>query len=657
MQDKAKTKEQLLTELNQLCERVAELEREREGCKRTEEEVQAQRNLFETVVDSLPAAVNIVRALDLKILLVNEEYQKFAPGKQMVGKTIQEVWPELPELEQIFREVAATGKPFHTLDAPYRIRRAENGPLDDAYFSWSLFRIRLPGNAGWGLLNTAWETTDRKRTEEALRESDERLRAVLDATPFPTAVVDLQDDNIHFWSRSALTVFGHTASTASEWYQIAYPDPDYRREVINRWKPYLEKARDSRKPVNTGEYRVTCKDGSVRICELYAAFLPHILIITFNDITERKQAEETLKESEEKFRNIFQLHSAIKLIIEPDTGNIVDANEASAKFYGWSVEQLKKMRIQDINMSSAEQVKAEMEKARSLDCTHFEFLHRLADGSVRHVDVYSSKIEIKGKELLHSIVHDITDRKRAEEELLKVKKLEATGFLARGIAHDFNNLLSIVLGNINLAQLKVGSDGDLERLLLKAEKTVLRATDLTTKFITFSEGGKPKRRLYDIKQLLTNTIKHALSGSNIVCSYYFPDDLWQVDVDREQFNEVILILVTNAMEAMPAGGSIDVSVNNFEVTSQSQGIGSPPKDRQYVHISIQDHGSGIPKENLGKIFDPYFSTKEMGSQKGMGLGLTMAHSIAEKHGGTISVEPSIEGVGTTFHLYFPASKK
>jgi PAS domain S-box-containing protein len=136
---------------------------------------------------------------------------------------------------------------------------------------------------------------DQKRVEQALQKSETMLRAILDATPFPVALVDNQDNNIEFWSQSALTVFGHTATTAPEWYQIAYPDPDYRREVIEKWKPALEKARQSSQAVNTGEYRVTCRDGSVRICELYAAFLADKLIVTFNDITERRHAEELLR--------------------------------------------------------------------------------------------------------------------------------------------------------------------------------------------------------------------------------------------------------------------------------------------------------------------------------------------------------------------------
>jgi PAS domain S-box-containing protein len=128
--------------------------------------------------------------------------------------------------------------------------------------------------------------------DEALRESEAQLLAILDATPFPIALVDVQDDMIDFWSQSALTLFGHTAPTTTEWYKIAYPDPDYRREVIKRWKSFLEVARECRQAVNTGEFRITCRDGSVRICELLASFLADRLIVTFNDITERKQAEE-----------------------------------------------------------------------------------------------------------------------------------------------------------------------------------------------------------------------------------------------------------------------------------------------------------------------------------------------------------------------------
>ena len=175
--------------------------------------------------------------------------------------------------------------------------------------------------------------TERKKAEEGLQESERQLRAILDATPFPVALVDIQDNKIQFWSHSAQTLFGHTAPTAPEWYEIAYPDPDYRQNVIDRWKPFLEKARFSGQPVNTGEYRVTCRDGSIRICELYATFLPDKLIVTFNDITDRRRAEQALQDRQEMLNSLLNSITESALLIKAD-GTILAANAAAASRLG-----------------------------------------------------------------------------------------------------------------------------------------------------------------------------------------------------------------------------------------------------------------------------------------------------------------------------------
>ena len=144
------------------------------------------------------------------------------------------------------------------------------------------------------------DITERKQAEEAIRNSEAKLRAVLDASPFPMALVDLEDKTILYWSRSATILFGHAAPTTQGWYELAYPNPEYRRQVVERWKPCVEKARTSGRSVNAGEYNVTCRDGSVRTCELYATFVGENMVVTFNDITERKQAEAALRDSEER---------------------------------------------------------------------------------------------------------------------------------------------------------------------------------------------------------------------------------------------------------------------------------------------------------------------------------------------------------------------
>jgi len=222
---------------------------------------------------------------------------KDTPCGQVVGKTIccfrERVRQQFPN-DAVLQEMQAESYVGTTLWGSHGkpiglIAVIGRRPLTDASLATSILQLTAVRAAG---------ELERQQAEEALRESEGRLRAILDATPFPIALVDAQDNRIEFWSRSALTLFGHTAPTAPEWYQLAYPDPGYQREVIGQWKPALEQAQLTGQAVNAGEYRVTCRDGSVRLCELYAAFLGDKLIVTFNDITARKLAEAALRKSQ-----------------------------------------------------------------------------------------------------------------------------------------------------------------------------------------------------------------------------------------------------------------------------------------------------------------------------------------------------------------------
>ena len=170
------------------------------------------------------------------------------------------------------------------------------------------------------------------------------------------------------------------------------------------------------------EWVITAKDGKKKSLSISTSILKeedgkvHVLAV-MQDITGRKQGEEALRESEERYRNVFENHAAVKLLIDPDDGSIIEANKAAVNYYGWSHERLKQMKIQEINTLPPEDVKKEMENAHTEKRIQFEFRRRRADGSIRDVEVFSSKIEVKGKDLLHSIIHDITERKRAEEAL------------------------------------------------------------------------------------------------------------------------------------------------------------------------------------------------------------------------------------------------
>lgn len=250
------------------------------------------------------------------------------------------------------------------------------------------------------------------------------------------------------------------------------------------------------------------------------------------------------------------------------------------------------------------------------------------------------------------LIENITERKKMEEELLKEKNLESVGILAGGIAHDFNNLLQAILGSITLAKMYVNTGDRIYKLLDTAEKVSMRACDITKQLITFSRGGTPVIRTMHVGEFVKNTAHFSLRGSNVSCILTIDDGLSPVDVDEGQMRQVIHDMVLNAREAMPQGGSLAIIVKNVPVDEKDE---LPLKPGRYVKISMSDCGFGISAENLPKIFDPYFTTKKMGDQKGLGLGLTTCYSIVKRHDGLITVD-SEEGVGSTFHIYLPASK-
>jgi PAS domain S-box-containing protein len=251
------------------------------------------------------------------------------------------------------------------------------------------------------------------------------------------------------------------------------------------------------------------------------------------------------------------------------------------------------------------------------------------------------------------ITQDITERKRLEETSLQAQKLESVGILAGGIAHDFNNILTGILGNISLAKIATSPESKVFKRLTEAENATDHATTLAKQLLTFSKGGVPIRETAYAMNLIKDSVSFSLRGSNISYEYSIQEDLWPVDMDMGQINQVISNLVINARHAMPGGGLLKVGAENITIgTDKEDTMDGLLKEGQYIKISIDDNGTGIGKEHLDKIFDPYFTTKE----KGSGLGLATSYSIIKKHSGHITVESQI-GAGTTFSIYLPASKK
>ncbi len=273
------------------------------------------------------------------------------------------------------------------------------------------------------------------------------------------------------------------------------------------------------------------------------------------------------------------------------------------------------------------------------------------DGSKIPVLISGSTMSVKGK--MHGIVcvaKDLTDRKKNEEELLKHRKLESVSILAKGITHDFNNLLTSVMGYISLSRELIPPSSQAYEYLATAETACVKVKELTRQLEEFASGVKLVRKRSSLVHLLQD-ICTSLSKDSFKINMSVPDNLWPAEIDERQISQVMHELIENAGEAMPNGGVIEIVANNAVLGSLDK---LPLQEGKYIEIADKDHGTGIAKENLPKVFEPYFTTKQMGYQSGVGLGLALCYSIIQGHKGHIVME-SEPGKGTVVHIYIPAA--
>jgi two-component system cell cycle sensor histidine kinase/response regulator CckA len=246
----------------------------------------------------------------------------------------------------------------------------------------------------------------------------------------------------------------------------------------------------------------------------------------------------------------------------------------------------------------------------------------------------------------YGVARDLRERKMLEAHLQQEEKMEAIGRLAGGIAHDFNNFLAAIVGNIALAKLHARGGEEVYTRLEQMEKASLRARDLTQQLITFAQGGAPVKMAGSLPEFIREAASFVLRGSKVQPKFLFPDDLWAVEFDPGQITQVVQNLVINADQAMPEGGVVTLFGENVTTTEAYR---LPLKPGRYLRVTVEDHGCGIPRENLSKIFDPFFTTK----RNGVGFGLSTSYSIIKNHGGYLTVE-SVVGVGTRFCFFLPA---
>ncbi len=382
------------------------------------------------------------------------------------------------------------------------------------------------------------------------------------------------------------------------------------------------------------------------------------------EVVRRRRAEESLRESEEKYRTIIE--SIEEGYFETDLkGRLIYMNHRLCEIMGYSPKELTGMSSREY-MTAETAVKVNKifnqvyQTETPAKTPNFEVVKK--DG--QHAVLELSTTLIKDRENrpagFRGVARDITNRIKAEREKEKIeyqrqhiRKLETIKRLCAGMAHDFNTLLARVLGYIDLAKEDLKPGTEIYNFISAAEEQCAYARMLTEKFRTVSGELIPKMKIGSFGELLQYWTNAGLFLSNIKWKCIIADDLWPVEFDERLMKQVIDHIILNAGDAMTNGGQIAVLAENLTLAEKINEPGIYIKAGKYVKISIRDQGRGIPEADLSEIFDPYYSSKEIGDQKGMGLGLAMAYTIIKKHKGYIYVKSTV-GVGTTIDLYIPA---
>ncbi len=501
------------------------------------------------------------------------------------------------------------------------------------------------------LLSITVDITERKRAEESLRESEAKFAAVFNQAPLLMSISSLEDGryldvNRMFCETSGFSRDEVIGKSSIELGWITAGDRDRILEEIRRTGR-----------VSNLELSPTAKDGRPVAClfsgELISVEGKQLLLSIALDVTERSRTEEALRESEARF-TLFMEHLPAAAFIKDPEGVTLMANRYLRDLAG-GIDMLNRTTAELFPPEVASKMIADDRRALAAGLTVVEETLQDIEGRERHFQTIKFPVPMGGgKTVLGGIAVDITERKQAEEERIRMQeqlnraqKLDSLGVLAGGIAHDFNNILTAVLGNLSFARRLLGNDHRAAARLAECEKATVRASELTQQLLTFARGGAPVKGTVDTTALLEEVVHFALHGSNVRGVLDLSPGLWCINADEGQVGQLLNNLLINAGQSMPGGGTITIRAGN-ETMDGNPGNTLPPG--RYVAFSVRDEGCGIQPENLARVFDPYFTTKEGGS----GLGLASVHSIVRRHGGDVAIS-SVPGKGTEFIIRLPAA--
>ena len=499
------------------------------------------------------------------------------------------------------------------------------------------------------------EISERKRTQGELKKSEEKYRTILENIEEGYYEVDLAG-NFTFFNDSIQKILGYGRDELIGMNNRQYTDEENARKLYQAFNKVFTTGR----PTKEFDWKIIRKDGSERYVEASVSVLqdarggPVGFRGIVRDITERKEAEEALRDSKEKYRLLVD--NAHDGIFIAQNGLIKFQNPKAQEILGCSAHELPETPFIDlVHPEDRRLLPKKRESRHKGEGIPSTYSVRITKKSGEELWVQINAVDIKWEREAATLnfVRDITIEKRLEAQLLQAQKMEAIGTLAGGIAHDFNNILSSVIGYTELALEEVSKGGLLHSNLQEVLKAGRRARDLVRQILAFSRQSDQELKPLEISPIIKETLKllRASLPSTINIKQHMGANLGTVMTDPTQVNQILMNLCTNAAHAMEKnGGTLEVNLekvgNGTDVGVRFPGLSPGP----YVKLTVSDNGHGMAPEVKERIFDPYFTTKEKG--EGTGLGLAMVHGIVKSHGGTITVYSEPE-MGATFHVYLP----
>jgi len=648
--------------LEELTQRISRLEEENDVLRQQLSDYQLNEPRFHAIMNHMKEGYFEV---DL-----NGNFTYFSPAVPVIfGYPAAEILgmnnriytaPDVAEkMFNVFSRVYRTGEPAEILD--YEVIGRDGVRR---YLELSAYLITDEKGKPIGFRGLGRDVTDRKSSESALKESEERFRRLHEASFGGIAIHDngiILDCNMGLVK---MTGYSYAELIGMDGLQVLAPE--CREAVLGKIvsgyeKPYQAEGirrNGERFPVEIQGKGILYRGKKVRVTE-------------FRDISEIKRAEDALKESEQRYRQLYRETKRAEEIYQSLLNSSPDAiaiynmqrqiryiNPAFSKAFGWTLEELQGNRLPYIPHALTNEFEEMLRNVMDfgMPVQGLETRRLTRSGEILDISLSASRFSDHQGEPTGVLImlRDITEAKKLRLHLLQSQKMESIGTLAGGIAHDFNNLLMGIQGRLSLMMFDLSDENPFHRHMKEIENYVQRSAELTRQLLGFARGGRYEVSATDINELIaTQDRMFGRTRKDITFHERFATELKAVEVDQRQIEQVLLNIYVNAGHAMPDGGELYVSTRN-ETLQSHRTLPHDAAPGEYVKISVTDTGIGMEESVRRRVFEPFFTTKEMG--RGTGLGLASAYGIIQNHRGFMTVY-SEPGKGTTFNIYLPASSK